>query len=181
MPLLEGLDGVEKMSKSKGNFIAISEPANSMFAKLMSINDELMWRYFELLSFESEAGIARLHTEVAAGRNPRDAKVQLAKEITARFHGAAAAEAGETDFNLRARGGVPDDVEAISLEGAPLGIGALLKQARLAPSTSEAMRLVDGGGVRIDGAVVSDRGLKVAAGTFVLQVGKRRFARVTLG
>ena len=180
MPLLEGLDGVEKMSKSKGNFIAITEPANSMFGKLMSISDELMWRYFDLLSFRGEAEIASLRAEIGAGRNPRDAKVALAKEITARFHGLAAAEAGEVDFDLRAKGGIPDDIEAISLEGAPLGIGALLKQARLAPSTSEAMRLIEGGGVRIDGAVVSDRGLKVGVGSFVLQVGKRRFARITL-
>ena len=180
MPLLEGLDGVEKMSKSKGNFIAITEPANSMFGKLMSISDELMWRYFDLLSFRGVAAIAGLRAEITAGRNPRDAKVALAKEITARFHGQAAAEAGEADFNLRAKGGIPDDIEAISLDGGPLGIGALLKQARLAPSTSEAMRLIEGGGVRIDGAVVSDRALKVDAGTFVLQVGKRRFARITL-
>ena len=180
MPLLEGLDGVEKMSKSKGNFIAITEPANSMFGKLMSISDELMWRYFDLLSFRGATEIAGLRAEIGAGRNPRDAKVALAKEITARFHGQAAAAAGEVDFDLRARGGIPDDIEAISLEGAPLGIGALLKQARLAPSTSEAMRLIEGGGVRIDGAVVSDRALKVEAGTFVLQVGKRRFARITL-
>ena len=180
MPLLEGLDGVEKMSKSKGNYIGISEPANAMFAKLMSISDVLMWRYFELLSFEPEETIARLKAEIGAGRNPRDAKVRLAKEITARFHGAAAAEAGETDFNLRARGGIPDEIEALTMDGAPLGIGAVLKQAGMAPSGSEAMRLIDGGGVRIDGAVVSDRGLKLPAGTFVVQVGKRKFARVTL-
>ncbi len=180
MPLLEGLDGVEKMSKSKGNYIGISEPANAMFAKLMSISDVLMWRYFELLSFEPEETIARLKAEIGAGRNPRDAKVRLAKEITARFHGAGAAEAGETDFNLRARGGIPEDIEALTMDGAPLGIGAVLKQAGMAPSGSEAMRLIDGGGVRIDGAVVSDRGLKLPAGTFVVQVGKRKFARVTL-
>jgi tyrosyl-tRNA synthetase len=180
MPLLEGLDGVEKMSKSKGNYIGLTEPANDMFAKLMSISDELMWKYFDLLSFRSVDEISALKAATAAGRNPRDAKVLLAKEITARFHGAAAAEAGEADFNLRARGGIPDEIGAVSLEGAPLGIGAVLKQARLAPSTSEAMRLVDGGGVRIDGAVVSDRGLKLSAGTFVVQVGKRKFARVTL-
>jgi tyrosyl-tRNA synthetase len=180
MPLLEGLDGVEKMSKSKGNYIGLTEPANDMFAKLMSISDELMWKYFDLLSFRSVDEISGLKAATAAGRNPRDAKVLLAKEITARFHGAAAAEAGEADFNLRARRGIPDEIGAVSLEGAPLGIGAVLKQARLAPSTSEAMRLVDGGGVRIDGAVVSDRGLKLSAGTFVVQVGKRKFARVTL-
>ena len=180
MPLLEGLDGVEKMSKSKGNYIAIAEPANDMFAKMMSISDDLMWKYFDLLSSRGPEEVARLRAETGAGRNPREAKVVLAKEITARFHGAAAAEGGEADFNLRARGGIPDQIDAVSLEGAPLGIGALLKQARLAPSTSEAMRLVDGGGVRVDGAVVSDRALKLPAGTFVVQVGKRKFARVTL-
>jgi len=180
MPLLEGLDGVEKMSKSKGNYIAIADSPNDMFAKLMSISDELMWKYFDLLSTRPEAEIAALRAETAAGRNPRDAKVELAKEITGRFHGAAGAEAGATDFALRARGGIPDDIPEVSFDGAPLGIGALLKQAGLAPSTSEAMRLLEGGGVRIDGAVVSDRALKVPAGTFVLQVGKRKFARVTL-
>ncbi len=180
MPLLEGLDGVEKMSKSKGNYIAISEPAKDMFAKLMSISDELMWKYFDLLSNRSPGEIATLRAATAAGANPRDSKVQLAREITARFHGAAGAEAGAADFDLRARGGIPDEIEAIALDGAPLGIGAVLKQARLAPSTSEALRLVDGGGVRVDGAVVADRGLKLPAGTFVVQVGKRKFARVTL-
>jgi tyrosyl-tRNA synthetase len=180
MPLLEGLDGVEKMSKSKGNTIGLTEPANDMFAKLMSISDPLMWKYFELLSFRGVDEVSRLQAETVAGRNPRDAKVLLAKEVTARFHGAAAADAAETDFNLRARGGIPHDIDSVRLDGAPLGIGAVLKQARLAPSTSEAMRLLEGGGVRIDGVVVSDRGLKLAAGTFVVQVGKRKFARVTL-
>jgi tyrosyl-tRNA synthetase len=180
MPLLEGLDGVEKMSKSKGNYIGIAEPANDMFGKLMSISDTLMWKYFTLLSFRSEAEIAALRAEVEAGRNPRDAKVMLAKEITARFHSAAAADAAEQDFVNRAKGGIPDDVPELTLGGAPLGIGALLKQAGLAPSTSEALRLIEQGGVRIDGVVVSDKGLKVEAGCFVLQVGKRKFARVTL-
>ncbi|HEY0855666.1 MAG TPA: tyrosine--tRNA ligase, partial [Albitalea sp.] len=180
MPLLEGLDGVEKMSKSKGNYIGVTEPANDMFAKLLSISDSLMWKYFTLLSFRSEADIARLKAEVEQGRNPKDAKVMLAKEITARFHGAAAADAAEADFDLRARGGVPDEIPELSLNGSPLAIGQLLKQAGLAPSTSEALRLVDGGGVRIDGTVISDRGLKLAAGCYVVQVGKRRFARVTL-
>jgi tyrosyl-tRNA synthetase len=180
MPLLEGLDGVEKMSKSKGNYIGITEPANDMFAKLLSISDTLMWKYFQLLSFRSEAEIAALKAEVAAGRNPKDAKVMLAKEITARFHSAAQADAAEADFNHRAKGGVPDEIPALALNGAPLGIGVLLKQAGLAPSTAEALRLVDGGGVRVDGAVVADRALKLAAGTYVVQVGKRKFARVTL-
>ena len=180
MPLLEGLDGVEKMSKSKGNTIGITDAPNDMFAKLLSISDTLMWKYFTLLSFLPEAGIAKLKAEVDGGRNPKDAKVLLAKEITTRFHNAAAAEAAEVDFNHRARGGVPDQIDAVSLSGAPLGIGALLKQANLAPSSSEALRLVDGNGVRVDGVVVSDRGLKLGAGTYVVQVGKRKFARVTL-
>ena len=180
MPLLEGLDGVEKMSKSKGNYIGIAEDANTMFAKILSISDTLMWRYYTLLSFRSEADIAKLRAEVEGGRNPKDAKVMLAKEITTRFHSAAAAEAAEADFANRARGGIPDEIPEVSLSGAPLGIGALLKQANLAPSSSEAMRLVEGGGVRIDGAVVSDKGLKVERGTYVVQVGKRKFARVTL-
>jgi len=180
MPLLEGLDGVEKMSKSKGNYIAVTEPANDMFAKLLSINDVLMWKYFNLLSFRPEAEIATLKAEVEGGRNPKDAKVQLAKEITTRFHSAAAAEAAELDFNNRAKGGVPDVIDEVALSGAPLGIGALLKQAGLAPSGSEAMRLIEGNGVRIDGSAVSDKGLKLAAGTYVVQVGKRKFARVTL-
>ena len=180
MPLLEGLDGVEKMSKSKGNFIGISEAPNDMFAKLLSISDVLMWRYFTLLSFRSEAEIAALKAEVEAGRNPKEAKVLLAKEITARFHSATAADAAEHDFNLRARGGVPEVIPELSIAGAPLGIGALLREALLAPSSSEALRLVEGGGVKVDGSVVSDRGLKLSAGTYVLQVGKRKFARVTL-
>ncbi|AVO41683.1 tyrosine--tRNA ligase [Simplicispira suum] len=180
MPLLEGLDGVEKMSKSKNNYIGISEPANTMFAKVLSISDTLMWRWFTLLSFRSLAEIAQLKAEVDGGRNPKDAKVLLAKEITTRFHSAAAANAAEQDFTNRSKGGVPDDIPEVQLAGAPLGIGALLKQANLAPSSSEANRLIDGGGVRVDGSAVSDRGLKLAAGSYVVQVGKRKFARVTL-
>jgi tyrosyl-tRNA synthetase len=181
MPLLEGLDGVEKMSKSKHNFIAITEDANSMFAKTLSISDVLMWRWFDLLSFRSESELARLRDEVAGGRNPKEAKVALARELVTRFHSAVAAEAAEADFANRARGGVPDQIPEVSLTGAPLAIGALLKQAGLAPSTSEALRLIEQGGVRIDGAVVSDKALKLPAGIVVLQVGKRKFARVTLG
>jgi tyrosyl-tRNA synthetase len=180
MPLLEGLDGVEKMSKSKHNYIGITEPANTMYAKVLSISDTLMWRWYTLLSFRSEAEIAALKAEVEAGRNPKDAKVMLAREITARFHGAAAADAAEQDFQNRAAGGVPDVIPELSLSGAPLGIGALLKQAGLAPSTTEALRLVDQGGVRVDGSAVSDRALKLSLGTYVVQVGKRKFARVTL-
>ena len=180
MPLLVGLDGVDKMSKSKNNYIGIAEDANTMFAKVLSISDTLMWDWFTLLSFKSLAEIAALKAEVEGGRNPKDAKVMLAKEITTRFHSAAAADAAEQDFINRSKGGVPDEIPEVSLSGAPLGIGALLKQANLAPSGSEANRLIDGGGVRVDGSVVSDKGLKLAAGTYVVQVGKRKFARVTL-
>ena len=180
MPLLVGLDGVDKMSKSKNNYIGITEDANTMFAKVLSISDTLMWDWYTLLSFKSLTEIAALRAEIAGGRNPKDAKVALAKEITARFHSAAAAEAAEQDFINRSKGGVPDEIPEVALTGAPLGIGALLKQANLAPSTSEANRLIDGGGVRVDGGVVSDRGLKLDAGTYVVQVGKRKFARVNL-
>ncbi|WP_309967695.1 tyrosine--tRNA ligase [Variovorax guangxiensis] len=180
MPLLEGLDGVEKMSKSKNNYIGISEDPNTMFAKVLSISDTLMWRWYTLLSFRSLAEIAALKAEVEGGRNPKDAKVALAKEITARFHSAAAAEAAEQDFINRSKGGVPDEIPELSLSGAPLGIAQLLKQAGLAASTSEGNRLIDGGGVRVDSSVVSDKGLKLDAGTYVVQVGKRKFARVTL-
>ncbi len=180
MPLLVGLDGVDKMSKSKNNYIGITEEANTMFAKVLSISDTLMWDWYTLLSFKSLAEIAVLKAEVEGGRNPKDAKVMLAKEITTRFHSAAAADAAEQDFINRSKGGVPEDIPEVALSGAPLGIGALIKQANLAPSGSEANRLIDGGGVRVDGSVVSDKGLKLAAGTYVVQVGKRKFARVTL-
>jgi len=180
MPLLEGLDGVDKMSKSKNNYIGITEEPNTMFAKVLSISDDLMWRWYTLLSFKTMTEIEALKREVEGGRNPKDAKVMLAKEITARFHSVAAADAAEQDFINRSKGGIPDDIPEVSLSGAPMGIGALLKAAGLAPSTTEAGRLVDGGGVRIDGAVISDKGLKIEAGKFVLQVGKRKFARVTL-
>lgn len=181
MPLLEGLDGVEKMSKSKGNYVGITEDANTMFAKVLSISDTLMWRWYTLLSFRSLAEIEQLKAEVAAGRNPKDAKVLLAREITARFHSAQAADAAERDFANRSQGGVPDEIAEVQLAGAPLGIGLVLKQSGLAPSTSEANRLIDGGGVRVDSSVVRDKALKLAAGTYVVQVGKRRFARVVLG
>ena len=181
MPLLEGLDGIEKMSKSKNNYIGIAEEPNSMFAKVLSISDTLMWRWYTLLSFQSEAAIAALKAGVASGRNPKDAKVALAKEITTRFHSAAAADAAEQDFINRSKGGVPDEIDEIKLTGAPMGIAALLKAAGLAPSGSEATRLIDGGGVRVDSSVVSDKALKLPAGTYVVQVGKRKFARVTLG
>ena len=180
MPLLVGTDGVDKMSKSKNNYIGISEASGEMFGKLMSISDELMWSYFTLLSFKPLAEIAKMKEEVLSGRNPRDFKVALAQEIVTRFHDTSAAEKALEDFNHRAKGGVPDDIPEITLTGAPIGIGQLLKQANLVPSTSEAMRNIEQGGVKIDGATVSDKALKVEAGTFLVQVGKRKFAKISL-
>ena len=181
MPLLEGLDGVEKMSKSKGNYVGITEPANTMFAKVMSISDTMMWRYFTLLSFRSMDEIDQLRAECEAGRNPKEAKVLLARELVDRFHGAGASEAAVEDFELRARGGVPDEIEEVKLSPAPRGIVAVLRDSGLVPSASEAGRMLAQGGVRVDGSVVSDRGLELAAGTYVVQVGKRKFRRVVLG
>ena len=180
MPLLEGIDGVEKMSKSKHNYIGISEDANTMYAKVLSISDVLMWKWYTLLSFKSEADIAALKAEIAGGRNPKDAKVMLAKEITTRFHSVALADAAEQDFINRSKGGVPDEIEERIITGAPMGIGAVLKAVGLASSGGDATRLIDGGGVRVDSSVVSDKGLKLEAGTYVVQVGKRKFVRVTL-
>jgi len=187
MPLLEGLDGVDKMSKSKNNYIGIAEDANTMFAKVLSISDTLMWRWYTLLSFKSLDDIARLQQEVQAGRNPKEAKVLLAKEITARFHNVAAAEAAEQDFINRSRGGVPDqvpeqtlDLRQIAPQEQAVGVAALLKLTGLAASSGEGNRLIDGGGVRVDSCVVSDKGLKLTAGSYVLQVGKRKFVKVTL-
>ncbi len=180
MPLLEGLDGVDKMSKSKNNYVGITEPANSMFAKILSISDVQMWKWFDLLSFKSIEEIAALKREIEGGRNPKEVKVMLAKEITARFHSAQAADEAEADFNNRAKGGIPEDIPELTLSGAPMGIAALLKAANLVPSTSEGNRKIEQNGVKIDGVTISDKGLKVEAGTMVLQVGKRQFARVTL-
>jgi tyrosyl-tRNA synthetase len=182
MPLLEGLDGVDKMSKSKNNYIGITEDANTMFAKVLSISDELMWRWYTLLSFQSLAHIESLKREIAAGANPKHAKVALAKEITTRFHSAAAADAAEQDFINRSKGGIPDEIEeqTLRLAAGPIGIAALLKQAGLVASSGEGNRLIDGGGVRVDAVVISDKGLKLGAGSYVLQVGKRKFKRVTL-
>ena len=179
MPLLEGLDGVDKMSKSKNNYIGITEAPNTMFGKLMSISDTMMWRYYDLLSFRSIEDIAAVKAATEGGANPRDAKVALAKEIVTRFHSAQAADDALADFVNRSKGGIPDDVPEVAVSGAPLGVAQLLKAAGLCASTSEAMRMIDQGGVRIDGGVVSDKGLQVDAGTFVMQVGKRKFARVT--
>jgi len=181
MPLLEGLDGVEKMSKSKNNYVGITEAPEQMFGKLMSISDELMWRYYELLSFRSLGEIAQLREQCATGRNPRDAKVMLALEIVERFHSRAAAEAALAGFEARFRhGALPEDMPEVVLHGAPMPIAQLLKQAQLAPSTTEANRNIDQGGVRIDGERIADKALKLPAGTYVVQVGKRRFARVKL-
>jgi tyrosyl-tRNA synthetase len=180
MPLLEGLDGVNKMSKSLGNYVGIAEPPKEIFGKLMSVSDELMWRYYELLSFRGNEEIARLKREVVDGRNPRDVKVMLAQEIVARFHSQANAEAALADFEARfQRGALPDDMPELTLPAAP--VAQVLKAAGLVASTSEALRMIDGGGVRANGERVSDKALVFAAGeTVILQVGKRKFARVTL-
>ncbi len=180
MPLLEGLDGVQKMSKSKGNYVGIKEPGNTQFGKLMSISDEMMWRYYDLLSFKSISEIEKLKKAVAEGMNPRDVKVAFAQEIVERFHSKADADAALQDFINRTHGGVPDDIQTVQLSGAPMQIGTLLKQAGLCPSTSDALRMVQQGAVRINSEVVSDKALKVGAGTMVVQVGKRRFAKVEL-
>ena len=184
MPLLEGLDGVDKMSKSKNNYIGIKDEPNTMFAKVLSISDDLMWRWYPLLSFQSEQQVQALKDQIAAGANPKDAKVALATEITSRFHGVQAAAAALDDFVLRSKGGIPQEVpeQCLTLpSGSPdIGIGALLKACGLAASSGEGNRLIDGGGVRIEGAVLSDKGLKLGAGTYTLQVGKRKFVRVTL-
>lgn len=181
MPLLVGTDGTDKMSKSKNNYIGVTESPDSMFGKLMSISDELMWHYYELLSFQSMAAITALRNECAAGRNPRDAKVALAQEIITRFHNAAAAQAALASFEARFRhGALPDDMPELSVTGAPLGVGHLLKQAGLCASTTEANRNIDQKGVRIDGETVTDKALRLDAGVYVVQVGKRRFARITL-
>jgi len=180
MPLLEGLDGVDKMSKSKNNYIGISEDANSMFAKVLSISDDLMWRWYPLLSFKSIAEIDLLKEEIANGRNPKEVKTLLAKEITSRFHGAEQADSAEVDFNNRSKGGIPDDIPEMALGGAPQGIGAILKQCGLASSGGDANRLIEGSGVRVDGVTISDKGLKLDVGTYVIQVGKRKFIKLTL-
>jgi tyrosyl-tRNA synthetase len=183
MPLLEGLDGVNKMSKSLGNYIGVAEPANIIFSKIMSISDELMWRYIELLSFESLDTIAQWKRDVEAGANPRDVKVAFAQEIVTRFHSRTAAEEALTDFELRSKGGIPDDVPQVTLnlESDTIGIAQLLKQAGLVASTSEAFRAIEQGGIKIDSEKVTDKSLTLARGvTVVAQVGKRKFARITL-
>jgi tyrosyl-tRNA synthetase len=184
MPLLEGLDGVNKMSKSLGNYIGITESPEQIFGKLMSISDDLMWRYLELLSFESLATIDKWKVEVATGRNPRDIKVTLAQEIVGRFHDRSAAERALADFEARFKQGeVPEDIPEVTISAAGDGVPIVqvLKQAGLTASTSEAMRMIDQGGVKLDGEKVSDKALKLpAGGPFVIQVGKRKFARVLI-
>ena len=184
MPLLEGLDGVEKMSKSKGNYIGLMESPSEIFGKTMSISDTLMWRWYELLSFRSIDEIAQLKREVEAGRNPRDVKVLLAQELVARFHDAAAADRATAEFEARFRQhALPDDMPDIVLQiaGDSIGVAQAVKQAGLVASTSEALRLIEGGGLKLDGERVADKGLTLAKGTaVVVQAGKRRFARIRL-
>jgi tyrosyl-tRNA synthetase len=184
MPLLEGLDGINKMSKSLGNYVGINEVPGEIFGKLMSVSDDLMWRYLELLSFEPMQTIARWRDEVKGGRNPRDVKVALAREIVMRFHGERAAEDALEDFNARFRdGGIPDDIPEVKIAAGAGGIAiaSLLKQAGLTASTSEALRMIEQGGVKVNGEKVSDKALKFSvAATLIVQVGKRKFAKVTI-
>lgn len=184
VPLLEGLDGVQKMSKSLGNYIGITDAPNEMFGKVMSISDDLMWRYFELLSFRSEEDIKSLRVRVEQGENPRDIKIELAKELIARFHDEAAAESAHKDFTQRfQKNAIPDDIPAVTLdlEPAQMGIASVLKAAGLVASTSEAMRMIKQGAVKIDGDKVTDSKLQCEAGQVaVFQVGKRKFARISL-
>lgn len=184
VPLLVGLDGEKKMSKSVGNYVGVTESAEQIFGKLMSISDDLMWRYIDLLSFESLATVRKWKQEVEGGRNPRDIKVAFAQEIVARFHDRAAAEKALADFEARFRQGeIPEDISEISVSanGDALPLSQILKQADLTSSTSEAMRMIEQGGVKVDGVKVSDKGLKLpAGGPYILQVGKRKFAKVTL-
>ena len=183
MPLLVGLDGVNKMSKSKHNYIGITDKADNMFGKVMSISDALMWDWYDLLSLRSNAEIANLKKECEEGRNPRDAKVMLAKEIVERFHDKAAADAAEVEFNNRFRAGeMPSEIPEVNVAATDdeIGVGKMIKEAGLCPSVGEANRNIDQGGVRINGERVSDRGLKLKAGTYTVQVGKRKWAKVTV-
>ena len=182
MPLLVGLDGVDKMSKSKNNYVGITDPANEMFGKIMSISDDMMWDWYELLSFVSLEQIAQFKQEVSHGRNPREIKVLLAQEIVARFHNAQAAEEALQAFNHRAQGGVPDDIESVTVsvpEGG-LPLGALLKAAGMVNTSSDGVRSIEQGGCKIDGEVVKDKNTRLAVGEYVIQVGKRRFAKVSV-
>ncbi|MBS1174933.1 MAG: tyrS [Burkholderiaceae bacterium] len=182
MPLLVGLDGVDKMSKSKNNYVGITEPANEMFGKIMSISDDMMWDWYELLSFVSLEQIAQFKEEVSHGRNPREIKVLLAQEIVARFHNQQAAEEALQAFNHRAHGGIPDDIESVTVsvpEGG-LPLGALLKAAGMVNTSSDGVRSIEQGGCKIDGEVVKDKNTRLAVGEYVIQVGKRRFAKVSV-
>jgi tyrosyl-tRNA synthetase len=184
MPLLEGLDGVNKMSKSLGNYVGIAEPPQEIFGKLMSVSDDLMWRYIELLSFESLDTLRQWKADVGNGANPRNVKVRFAQEIVARFHSKSAAEQALMDFEARfQKGAIPDDLPEISIQcqDGQLPLTQILKQAGLVASTSEAIRMIEQGGVKLDGEKISDKGLKLLSGSItVAQVGKRKFARVTL-
>lgn len=181
MPLLVGLDGVEKMSKSKNNYVGITESPDSMFGKIMSISDDLMWNYYELLSSKTLDEIAALKKATEQGENPRNIKVALAQEIITRFHDAAAADKALADFEARFRDGqIPDDMPEVTLSGAPLGIVAVLRDSGLVSSGSDATRNIQQGGVKVDGQKIEDKGVRLEAGTYVVQVGKRRFARVTV-
>ena len=181
MPLLVGLDGTDKMSKSKGNTVGITDAPGEMFGKVMSISDVLMWNWYELLSFESMASIEQLRNQVDAGLNPRDVKCRLAREIVARFHSPAAADQAEEAFNARFRGNaIPEDLPEVRLVGAPLGVQQLLRDAQLVTSGTEAQRAIEQRGVKVDGVVIEDRAIRLEAGTYVVQIGKRRFARVIL-
>ena len=184
MPILEGLDGVQKMSKSLNNYIGIEDLPNDMFGKLMSVNDDLMWRYFELLSFRPMTEVETFKSDVDKGKNPRDVKFLLAEEIITRFHNAKAAESAKADFIARfAKGAIPDDMpeQALSLDGDTIGVAAMLKQAGLTSSTSESFRMIKQGAVKLDGEKVEDKGLSLGKGqVLVAQVGKRKFARITL-
>jgi len=181
MPLLVGLDGTDKMSKSKGNTVGITDAPEEMFGKVMSISDVLMWNWYELLSFESMSAIEQLRDQVNAGLNPRDVKCRLAREIVARFHSPTAADQAEEAFNARFRGNaIPNDLPEVKLVGAPLGVQQLLRDAQLVASGTEAQRAIEQRGVKVDGVVVEDRALRLEAGTYVVQIGKRRFARVVL-
>ncbi len=183
MPLLEGLDGVNKMSKSLNNYIGIAEAPEVIFAKIMSISDALMWRYIELLSFETLDAITKWKADVQAGRNPRDIKVHFAQEIVARFHSQSDAEKALLDFQTRSKGGIPDEVPEVSvtIEGESIGVAQLLKLAGLVVSTSEAFRSIEQGGIKIDGEKVSDKALAIKKGSNIIaQVGKRKFANVTI-
>jgi len=184
MPILEGLDGVQKMSKSLNNYIGIEDAPNDMFGKIMSVSDDLMWRYYELLSFRPLSEVEKFQQDIAAGANPRDIKFLLAEEIITRFHDAAAAEAAKQDFITRfTKGAMPDEMPEVclSLEQESIGVAALLKQVGLTSSTSESFRMIQQGAVKLDGEKITDKGLQLQRGTvLVAQVGKRKFARVTL-